>query len=274
MTCALVRGGEVRCSGAAMFEATERLAARTAGHGLGVRTITGLTHPSAIAVGTALGCAIVDEGRVACWGPQPGRVATEARGVRGVAGGVHLDAGQRTGCAASRGGRVTCWDIPMGSTVSAEAELVTGLTFVNSMVVGEGVRCAKPRRGGYLCWGQNRSGQTGTGLTAQSVRSPTPIADTAVMDQGRRVSLDCSQDYCCGIHQGGAVSCAGAGPVSHLSSTDAAHPRTPVMIPLRVAPEPADEQGPASPEPAPEPTDPPAGTAAAGSAEHDPRGAP
>jgi hypothetical protein len=154
--------------------------------------------------------------------------------VRGVAGGVHIDVGQRAGCVASRGGRVSCWDVPPGSSEAVHAELVTGLTFVDRVVVGEGVRCAKPRRGGYLCWGQNRSGQTGTGLPAATVRSPTPVSDTAVMDQGRRVSLDCSQDYCCGIHQGGAVSCAGAGPVTHLATTDSARPRTPVMIPLRV----------------------------------------
>lgn len=234
ITCALLAGGVVRCSGAALFTAAERLAARNAGRGLGVQTISGLNRPAAVAVGSGLGCAIVEDGRVSCWGPVPGRVTTEARLVRGVAGGVQIDAGHRTGCVASRGGRVSCWEIPPGSAEPASAELVSGLTFVDRVVVGQGVRCAKPRRGGYVCWGQNRSGETGTGVESAQVRSPTPVSDTAVMDQGQRVSLDCSEGYCCGIHQGGAVSCAGAGPVTHLASADAARHRTPVMIPLRV----------------------------------------
>ena len=76
---------------------------------------------------------------------------------------------------------------------AATAELVHGLTFVDSVVVGEGTQCARPRRGGQFCWGQNRLGQTGTGLESRMVSNPTPVSDTAVMDQGRRASLDCSR---------------------------------------------------------------------------------
>ncbi|MBK7152097.1 MAG: hypothetical protein IPI43_32945 [Sandaracinaceae bacterium] len=241
MTCALLGDGSVRCSGAALFESHERLAARTAGRGLGVRTITGLTEPSGVAVGSALGCAIVADGRVSCWGPTPGRATTEARQVRGLAGAVQLDIGHRTGCAASRGGRISCWEVPLGSVAPITSELVNGLTFVDRVVVGEGVFCAKPRRGGYLCWGENRLGQTGTGLEAAMVRSPSPLADTAVTDQGRRASLDCSDGFCCGLHPSGAISCAGAGPLVHLASRDSARPRTPLMVPFRADPAPPAE---------------------------------
>lgn len=236
MTCAVMPNGTVSCSGAALFESHERLAARTAGRGLGVRTIAGLTDPVAVGVGSALACAIVADGRVSCWGPTPGRATTDARQVRGLAGAVQLDLGQRTGCAASRGGRISCWEVPLGSNEPIESELVNGLTFVDRVVVGSGVFCAKPRRGGYLCWGQNRAGQTGTGLEAPLVRNPSPIADTALMDQGRRASLDCSEGFCCGIHDVGAISCSGAGPLVHLASRDTARPRTPLMVPFRADP--------------------------------------
>jgi len=125
------------------------------------------------------------------------------------------------------------------------------------------VFCAQPRRGGYLCWGQNRNGQTGTGLEAPLVRNPSPIADTALMDQGRRASLDCSEGFCCGLHHAGAISCAGAGPLVHLASRDAARPRTPLMVPFRVdepAPPDATAEAPApAPTPAPAPAPVPAG---------------
>lgn len=253
MTCAVMPNGTVSCSGAALFESHERLAARTAGRGLGARTISGLTDPVAVAVGNALACAIVADGRVSCWGPTLGRATTDARQIRGLAGAVQLDLGQRTGCAASRGGRISCWEVPLGSSEPVTSELVNGLTFVDRVVVGTGVFCAKPRRGGYLCWGQNRNGQTGTGLDAPLVRSPTPLADTALMDQGRRASLDCSEGFCCGLHPVGAVSCAGAGPLVHLASRDAARPRTPLMVPFRVdAPEPPSAPSPPPGGPHPE----------------------
>jgi len=129
----------------------------------------------------------------------------------------------------------------LGSSAPVTSELVNGLTFVDRVVVGEGVFCAKPRRGGYLCWGENRLGQTGTGLEAAMVRSPSPLADTAVTDQGRRASLDCSDGFCCGLHPSGAISCAGAGPLVHLASRDSARPRTPLMVPFRADPAPPAE---------------------------------
>jgi alpha-tubulin suppressor-like RCC1 family protein len=172
-----------------------------------MRCAGGCCRAEAVAAGGEFTCAILDDGRVRCWGandrgqlgdgstlfrPVPvdvvGLPAAPSRAVALAAGWAHA-------CAAvSQGGQVWCWgDNTTGELGPAAAAAfsplpvaVTGASGVSAplspsspatLAAGGGVSgspfanfghsCASAA-GGLLCWGANGSGQLGDGSTTQS----------------------------------------------------------------------------------------------------------
>ena len=179
-----------------------------------MRCAEGCCRASAVAAGGEFGCAIVDDGRVRCWGandrgqlgdgstlfrPVPGDVvglpAAPARAVALATGWAHA-------CAVvAPGGQVWCWGDNTTGELGPEATgpfsprpvLVTGMSTVATpasssspppIAAGGGVTGSPPApfghtcaigSGGLACWGANGSGQLGDGTTAQS-SSPRPVS--------------------------------------------------------------------------------------------------
>ncbi|MEM7379353.1 MAG: DUF1538 family protein, partial [Pseudomonadota bacterium] len=135
-----------------------------------------LMQSVAMGVGMGIACARLENGHVSCWGSTTGRGALNAAEVRGVASVVDIDVGHREACAVSRGGRVFCWSASGSRGQMGSPRLVPRLVQSIEVVVGGGTRCVRPRRSrmGILCWGHNRSGQTGTDQEARDIEEPTP----------------------------------------------------------------------------------------------------
>jgi hypothetical protein len=125
-------------------------------------------------------CALLETGQVACWGYN----------YQGEAG------------AGSAGAREAC-----SPTVCATPVLVAGNEETGHL---EGVKrlfslpgsgfCAILSSGGLDCWGDNKSGQLGDGLTANS-NAPVPVALPSVPGQARAVQLAATQDATCVLTQ-------------------------------------------------------------------------
>ena len=104
--CALQRGNTVSCWSDAIDARVEQ--------------VRGLDHVKQVAAGgttTAHGCALLDDGRVACWGGNAegqlgdGSATDSARPVfvKGVSDATFVAVNGVTGCAATRGGDTWCW---------------------------------------------------------------------------------------------------------------------------------------------------------------------
>lgn len=177
----------------------------------------GCCRASAVAAGGEFGCAVVDDGRVRCWGandrgqlgdgstifrPVPGDVvglpASPARAVALATGWAHA-------CAVvAPGGEVWCWgdnttgELGPGATApfSSRPVQVTGVSGVAvppspsappPIAAGGGTAGSPPApfghtcaigSGGLACWGANGSGQLGDGTTTQS-SLPRPVSGLA-----------------------------------------------------------------------------------------------
>jgi alpha-tubulin suppressor-like RCC1 family protein len=127
--------------------------------------------------GTSTTCAIVDEGRIQCWGkndfgeagsaieePQPTPIFVD-----GITGALDVTMGFFHACAILADRTVACWGSDVEGqgafgptrTSSPEPRAVPGLADVRSIGAGNAHTCAVTGNGSAYCWGQNTSGQLG-----------------------------------------------------------------------------------------------------------------
>ena len=142
-------------------------------------------------LGAAFSCALRSTG-VWCWGDnqfgQLGsgstpiqRIAAEL--VAGTAGAVHVSAGGNHACAVLGDATVTCWgannfgQLGDGTTTNRPSPVaVIGLAEPATHVVAGGRHtCVALESGGVACWGENMSGQLGTGAASAMELTPTAV---------------------------------------------------------------------------------------------------
>lgn len=105
-------------------------------------------------------CAVLESGRVACWGQG---IGSAPRWVEGITDAERVIVAFGEACAVRAGGSVACWDIP----VSPDAEFVGRASdaqfdgAVRSLVVGTGHKCALLEDGRVQCEGNNDAGRFG-----------------------------------------------------------------------------------------------------------------
>jgi alpha-tubulin suppressor-like RCC1 family protein len=214
-----------------------------------------------VAAGGQFGCALLDDGRVRCWGAndrgQLGDGSTTFRPVPvdvvglppGPARAVALATGWAHACAVvSPGGQVWCWgDNTTGelgpgfaAPFATSPVLVAGVTGVPApaspsapppVAAGGGVAGTPPApfghtcavgSGGLLCWGANGSGQLGDGTTSQS-SSPR-----AVVGLGAASTVSAGERHTCAA-AGGVLRCWGAngsGQLGDGTTAQSSLPRT------------------------------------------------
>lgn len=222
----------------------------------------GCCRAAAVAAGGEFGCAIVEDGRVRCWGandrgqlgdgstlfrPVPGDVtglpAAPARAVALATGWAHA-------CAVTApGGQVWCWgdnttgELGPGAAgpFSTAPVPVTGVTGVAApaspsaappVAAGGGTSgtpsspfghtCAAAA-GGIVCWGANGSGQLGDGTTAQS---STPRAVVGVAGAS---ALSAGERHTCAVGTGG-LACWGANGSGQLGDGSTAQSSLPRAV--------------------------------------------
>jgi cysteine-rich repeat protein len=151
---------------------------------------------------------------------------------------VAIALGGATTCALSATGRVKCWGnneegvLGLGDTVSRGAvknqlpsalpmvDLGTGRTATAISVSGAGSACALLDHGDVKCWGNNHSGQLGTGTTDNRGDEPNEMGDALkpiALGSGRKaIGVSAGADYTCAVLDDGSVTCWGSGEHGQL----------------------------------------------------------
>jgi alpha-tubulin suppressor-like RCC1 family protein len=146
-------------------------------------------------------------------GASPSTVTTPAvpTGLTGISF-SSIDAGGGHTCAAGATSGYFCWgfnttrQLGDGTTVPKSTPIsVTGLSgqFVQA-VTADGHSCAVQAQGSVVCWGQNSSGESGTGTTS------TTVAPTSVVGLATTVTrIAASSRHTCAVLGNGSVQCWG-----------------------------------------------------------------
>jgi alpha-tubulin suppressor-like RCC1 family protein len=172
-------------------------------------------------------CVLTDDGRVACWGADDhGQLgdcqATKQprpRWVPGLAGVQSLAWSDQSQCAIvspPAGGSVVCWG-------PAAAPHPIGVTEVQGLSLASDHGCASSQ-GTALCWGDNSSGQLGTGTPAASA-DPVPVADIGTVSD-----IQSGPGYTCAIDHQSQVFCWGKGDYGTLGTGSFASSPLPTTV--------------------------------------------
>jgi alpha-tubulin suppressor-like RCC1 family protein len=181
-----------------------------------------------LAVGKGFACALLDDGRVQCWGRgdegQLGRGALPGSHPPGdvVLGGtaVEITAGAAHACARLSGGAVRCWgrgdagqlgrgQAVAGSPVPASLGDVALGGAAMQVVAGSAHTCARLTSGAVRCWGSGADGQLGYGDTRTIGDDETPAAAGDVALGGPAVELVAGLRHTCALLDDGELRCWG-----------------------------------------------------------------
>ena len=230
-TCALLLNGEIWCWGA---DNTGQL-----GDGEGalpspvpVQVELGYTA-STISAGGNHTCAVLDSGRLVCWGLNDnGQIGDGTMDghptpveVPGIAGAIAVTCGLLHTCVLFETGAMKCWGD------NAEGQLgngdqgndshspvdVTGLsTGVAAIAAGGRHTCAAKGVGEIYCWGKNNRGQVGDDSTTN--RDVPVLVET--LGSGATAAV-CGIEHTCALLDTGGVQCWGRNDQGQIGNTGA-----------------------------------------------------
>jgi len=188
---------------------------------------------AALAAGGGHSCAIVADGRVACWGGINGVVMYGPRAVTvpTLAGVTALTARGAHSCAVVTGGRVACWgynysgQLGDGTTKDrATPVAVTGVTDATDVDAGSTHTCALVSGGRVQCWGLNEYGQLGDGTTTNRT---TPVS---VQGLTGATALTSGDYHTCVLDSGGSIACWGQNEFGQLGDRTTTNRTSPVPV--------------------------------------------
>ncbi|HEY4016418.1 MAG TPA: hypothetical protein VGM06_23950 [Polyangiaceae bacterium] len=254
--CAVLADGTVTCWGE---DANGQLGDGATASSAAPAAVLGVVGATAVAAGDAHSCALLSDGTVDCWGlgasGQLGNGVASgsftAAPVGGLTGAISVAAGLAESCATLSNGTVSCWGVDTGGFIAPWSGLPFalfgtdappqppsppgpvapyGLTQATTASVGQDSACALSAGGTLACWGQNASGQLGTGdfaaySTPTLVKAAANIDLTTVSNLSGGVPYAGAEDTC--SLQGSQVECWGLdanGQLGNGSTTDALSP--------------------------------------------------
>ena len=248
-TCAVLEHGRMRCwgtsdNGQLGYGNTDTIGDNETPASAGPVDLGAGRTAVAIATGGDHSCAILDTGRVRCWGQdnfgQLGYADTQWIGddeTPGTAGPVHLGAG-RTAVAISAGNQHTCAILDNGTVLCWGSSNYGQLGYGNTDTIGDNETpasagpvdlgagrtavaisagafhtCAILDNGTVLCWGYGRNGRLGYGNTDNIGDDETPSSVGPVdLGIGRTaVAISAGDDHTCALLDDGTVRCWGRG---------------------------------------------------------------
>ena len=186
-----------------------------------------ITEPvTAIAAGSAHACAVVDGGRVRCWGHNSNwqlgdRAAprcTTPIEVRDLERAVAVANGGKHTCALLQDGHVACWGTNgRGQMGDARREVRTRVKIVpkleNAVAIEAGLHhtCAITSEKTLMCWGDNRFAQLGDGTRSLKTH-PTRVSGV-----GKEiVDVAAGAKHTCALSANGSVWCWGRNDVGQI----------------------------------------------------------
>ncbi len=211
--CAVVANGGVKCWGDNGSAQLGTLDTRTV---VGATSVQMLPGP-AVSVGVAesSSCAILTDGRLACWGTDSTVIPPSATPVVIPldAGAWHVEGGLFVNCAITGPSRsVYCWGsnalgAAVGNGMTSGAVSVPTLVSLDAGAVklagGSKHECALLVDGRVMCWGYNFYGQLGD---QTSVNRSTPVQFK--LDAGA-IDVSASRDATCVLRTNGTTVCVG-----------------------------------------------------------------
>ena len=237
--CVLTRAGGVRCWGAGTMrqigdgDAVDRSAPVAV-----VGLAAGVT---AIALGSAHGCALTEARTVACWGSNlSGQLGDGTRVGRAVpvavpdlAEVVAISAGDLHSCAVLASGAAKCWganeDGRLGDGTTTERLVPTAVVDLPAPLAtisaGGAHTCGVTTAGAALCWGYGAEGRLGDGGTAS--RS-APVAVTGL--GANVVAIAAGARHTCAQRSDMVVECWGSGHFGQLGDGGTAARSTPAPV--------------------------------------------
>ena len=193
-TCAVTANGQVWCWGSNDWG---QIGDGTREDRLTPVQVTGLDGPAvAVSVGTYRACALMADGRIACWGDNDNGWLGDG--------------------------------IPSQSTSPV---YVAGTDTYIDVSVGSFHTCAVTVSGTVQCWGGiNEYGQLGVN-TYEGHATPAPVQGLA----GPAVAVTAGDAHSCALLQGGSVQCWGSNRYSQLGDGSTPNRLTPVLVPKNAA---------------------------------------
>lgn len=249
-TCARVEG-ELRCAGRPLPGLLEDGQSRPA-------AVTELSGAKQIALGRLHGCALHDDGRVACWGNNHfgqlgdgtargcGKTTVSHRDepvfVPGVKTAVEIAMGDTGSCALLASGAVQCWGRvglkrTPGSREGCIVESIDGLARVKRVQVGAHHGCALLVGGEILCWGSNAIGQLGvlregttpTGHGGGGAPVALPPLKVAIVDDAEELA-SFGRAHSCALRSSGRVFCWGRNVEGQIGDGTTTSRHAPVSV--------------------------------------------
>ncbi len=196
-TCALLQDQSVSCGGDNTFG---QVGDGTTSTRSVPATVANLSGVRSLALGYGHTCALLATGRVSCWGStaygvlgngvvDPGTVPVpiEISAVQDVSA---IAAGYRHSCSLGNDGKVRCWgggslgqlgtgSYPASQPVPSEVLLGAPATDIRA---GYEFTCALRGELAPMCWGDNASGQLGTGAAVQFQEQPAEVVGLSSTD--------------------------------------------------------------------------------------------
>lgn len=222
-TCALLSNGTVRCWG----DNEDGLL----GNGMPSQAleqmirVTSIESAKEIAAGLSFSCAVLENGRVKCWGENDhGQLGNGATGdspipvlAQDVKWATAVVAGFRHACALLQDGTIRCWGNneygQLGNGTTDRLFLPVLVQKIKTAVVlaaGDFHNCAVLKNGTVQCWGDNAKGQLGDGTRTSSA---LPVAVEGLTSVA---ALGAGSNYTCAVLVNGQVKCWGANHLGQL----------------------------------------------------------
>lgn len=231
-TCATLSSGEIQCWGDNSYGGI--------GNGLiekdvirGPTKVLGITNAISVSGRQQSMCALLNSGRIKCWGHEFGGVPVE---VAGITDAVAITIGVNHSCARLSTGDVKCWgrrsevgdpNYFFGSDAQTPA-LIPDITNVVSVSSGRTHTCAVIDTGEIKCWGSNDYGQLGN-MTRNLSRVASP--PSVVPGITNAVAVTAGHYHTCATLDNGQITCWGHnGSLELGNNTAPTHSLVPVKV--------------------------------------------